>query len=40
MLADRHSGRSDPLGQIGDYNFEVGDITRRVATEYEKLVRA
>jgi branched-chain amino acid aminotransferase len=29
-----------PVGQIGDYNFEVGDLTRRVATEYEKLVRA
>jgi branched-chain amino acid aminotransferase len=28
-----------PVGQIGDYNFEVGDITRRVASEYEKLVR-
>jgi branched-chain amino acid aminotransferase len=29
-----------PVGQIGDYNFEVGEITRRVATEYERLVRA
>ena len=29
-----------PVGQIGDYTFEVGDLTRRVATEYEKLVRA
>ncbi|MBC2834960.1 branched-chain amino acid aminotransferase [Paragemmobacter straminiformis] len=29
-----------PVGQIGDYTFEVGDITRRVATEYEALVRA
>ena len=29
-----------PVGQIGDYNFEVGDLTRRVAMEYEKLVRA
>jgi branched-chain amino acid aminotransferase len=29
-----------PVGQIGDYMFEVGDITRRVATEYEKLVRS
>jgi branched-chain amino acid aminotransferase len=29
-----------PVGQIGDYNFEVGDLTKRVATEYEKLVRA
>ncbi len=29
-----------PVGQIGDYIFEVGDLTRRVATEYEKLVRA
>ncbi len=29
-----------PVGQIGDYNFEVGDLTRRVATEYDKLVRA
>ena len=29
-----------PVGQIGDYTFEVGDLTRRVSTEYEKLVRA
>jgi branched-chain amino acid aminotransferase len=29
-----------PVGQIGTYNFEVGDLTKRVATEYEKLVRA
>jgi branched-chain amino acid aminotransferase len=29
-----------PVGQIGDYNFEVGDLTKRVSTEYEKLVRA
>ena len=28
-----------PVGQIGAYTFEVGDLTRRVATEYEKLVR-
>jgi branched-chain amino acid aminotransferase len=29
-----------PVGQIGDYNFEVGDLTRRISMEYEKLVRA
>jgi branched-chain amino acid aminotransferase len=29
-----------PVGQIGDHTFEVGELTRRVATEYEKLVRA
>jgi branched-chain amino acid aminotransferase len=29
-----------PVGQIGDYNFEVGDLTRRIATEYERMVRA
>lgn len=29
-----------PVGQIGDYRFEVGEITKRVATEYERLVRA
>lgn len=29
-----------PVGQIGDYMFEVGDLTKRVATEYEKLVRS
>jgi len=29
-----------PVGQIGDWNFEVGNLTKRVATEYEKLVRA
>ncbi len=29
-----------PVGQIGDYNFEVGELTRKVAEDYEKLVRA
>ena len=29
-----------PVGQIGDYNFEVGELTKRVAADYEKLVRA
>jgi branched-chain amino acid aminotransferase len=29
-----------PVGQIGEVMFEVGDLTKRVATEYEKLVRA
>ena len=29
-----------PVGQIGDWTFEVGDLTRRVATDYEKLVRS
>ena len=29
-----------PVGQIGDYTFEVGDITRDIAAEYEALVRA
>lgn len=28
-----------PVGEIGPYSFEVGELTRRVATEYEKLVR-
>ncbi|MFD1510232.1 branched-chain amino acid aminotransferase [Lacimonas salitolerans] len=28
-----------PVGQIGDYNFEVGALTREVAEDYEKLVR-
>ena len=28
-----------PVGQIGDYNFEVGAITRDISEEYEKLVR-
>ena len=29
-----------PVGQIGDYTFEVGDLTREIAEDYEKLVRA
>ena len=29
-----------PVGQIGEHMFEVGDLTKRVSTEYEKLVRA
>jgi len=28
-----------PVSQIGDYTFEVGDITREMAEAYEKLVR-
>lgn len=28
-----------PVGQIGDYNFEVGALTRDIAESYEKLVR-
>ena len=29
-----------PVGQIGDYTFEVGALTREIATDYEALVRA
>ncbi len=29
-----------PVGQIGDYNFEVGALTRDIAAGYEKLVRS
>ncbi|HKL04487.1 MAG TPA: branched-chain amino acid aminotransferase [Roseovarius sp.] len=29
-----------PVGQIGDYTFEVGQLTRDIAEGYEKLVRA
>jgi len=29
-----------PVGQIGDYSFEVGSLTRQIAEDYEKLVRA
>ncbi|NIZ10409.1 branched-chain amino acid aminotransferase [Pseudooceanicola sp. HF7] len=29
-----------PVGQIGDYNFEVGEITKDISLSYEKLVRA
>ena len=28
-----------PVGQIADYNFEVGALTRDIAEDYEKLVR-
>ncbi|GAA6165705.1 branched-chain amino acid aminotransferase [Pelagimonas sp. KU-00592-HH] len=28
-----------PVGQIGDYTFEVGDLTRDIAESYERLVR-
>ncbi len=27
-----------PVGQIGVYMFEVGELTKRVASDYEKLV--
>ncbi|NVK99422.1 MAG: aminotransferase class IV, partial [Ruegeria pomeroyi] len=29
-----------PVGQIGPYTFEVGQMTRDIAAEYEALVRA
>ena len=29
-----------PVGQIGEHTFEVGPLTRSIAEEYEKLVRA
>lgn len=29
-----------PVGKIGDYNFEVGDLARHVSDSYEKLVRS
>ena len=29
-----------PVGQIGDYNFEVGALTLGISDQYEKLVRA
>ncbi len=29
-----------PVGQIGDFGFEVGALTRQIAEDYEKLVRA
>ncbi|MGB0903796.1 MAG: branched-chain amino acid aminotransferase, partial [Mangrovicoccus sp.] len=29
-----------PVGQIGDYNFEVGALTREISEGYEKLVRS
>lgn len=28
-----------PVGQIGDYTFEVGALTQEIARDYEKLVR-
>jgi branched-chain amino acid aminotransferase len=29
-----------PVGSIGEHRFEVGQITREIAEEYEALVRA
>ncbi len=29
-----------PVGQIGDYHFKVGELTRKVAKSYEELVRS
>jgi branched-chain amino acid aminotransferase len=29
-----------PVGQIGDYNFEVGEMVRDIADAYEARVRA
>ena len=29
-----------PVGQIGDFNFDVGALTREISEGYEKLVRS
>ena len=29
-----------PVGQIGDYNFEVGALTQAISADYEKMVRS
>ena len=29
-----------PVGEIGPYTFEVGDMTRQIAEDYEALVRS
>ena len=29
-----------PVGQIGDYNFEVGALTKEISESYDKLVRS
>jgi len=29
-----------PVGTIGDFSFDVGALTREIATSYEKLVRS
>lgn len=29
-----------PVGQIGNYNFEVGDLCKQISLDYEKLVRS
>jgi branched-chain amino acid aminotransferase len=29
-----------PVGQIGGYTFEVGELARSISEEYEALVRA
>ena len=39
MLADWTAAEVTPVGQIGDYNFEVGALTRDISESYEKLVR-
>ena len=28
-----------PVGSIGPYSFEVGELTRAIAGDYEKVVR-
>ena len=29
-----------PVGQIGDYTFEVGALTKEISDTYDKLVRS
>ena len=29
-----------PVGQIGDYTFEVGALTKEISNSYDKLVRS
>ena len=38
-MPDGTAAEVTPVGQIGDYPFEVGALTRDIAESYEKLVR-
>ncbi len=40
MLLTGTAAEVTPVGQIGDWHFQVGQITRDVAESYEALVRA
>jgi branched-chain amino acid aminotransferase len=39
MLHHRHRGGGDPVAEIGQCRFAIGDITRNLMNDYTALVQ-